>query len=167
MSRINGRDVLVLLKVAANRENRRSMRSLAEELGLSASSVSDSVKRLREAGLLGASPGTKVNRIATREFLIHGLRWVVPGSLAGVELGLPTADAAAPLREKLMGPQDFVMPLTGGPSRGVAVAPIDESAPKAAQRDPKLHLLLALADAMRVGSARSKELAASEIRAFL
>jgi hypothetical protein len=165
MSSISGRDVLVLLKVTAHQNEALSMRRLAAGLEMSPSSVADSVKRLRSVGLMKQSRGAEINRIGVREFLVHGLRWIAPGSVSGVELGLRTAAAASPLREQLIGSEEMVMPLKGGPDRGVAVSPIDEAAPRAAQQDPQLHKLLALADAIRVGNARSKELAASEIRA--
>ena len=165
MSSINGRDVLVLLKVAAHQNEALSVRRLAAGLEMSPSSVADSMKRLRAVGLMKQSSAAEINRISTREFLIHGLRWIAPGIVSGIELGLPTAGAASPLREQLIGAEEMVMPLKGGPHRGAAVAPIDEAAPRAAQLDPQLHKLLALADAIRVGDARSKQLAAREIQA--
>jgi hypothetical protein len=46
---------------------------------------------------------------------------------------------------------------------GRAVAPLYRSAPLAAAEDPRLHELLALVDALRVGRARERTLAREEL----
>jgi len=84
------------------------------------------------------------------------------------ELGLPTAHAAAPFKQKLTGDDDpVVIPLPQGPLRGRAVSPLHPLAPAAAAKDPKLHRLLAIVDAFRIGRARDRQLAVSELRACL
>ena len=46
-----------------------------------------------------------------------------------------------------------------GSARGPSVSPIYRTAPAAALRDPDLHRLLALLDALRMGRVRERELA--------
>jgi hypothetical protein len=96
------------------------------------------------------------------------VRWIAPAKIGDYELGLPTAHVADVLAEKFAGDDDpVVMPLPHGPVRGRAVTPLHPLAPQAAARDGKLHDLLALTDAFRVGSARDRQVAAVELRARL
>jgi hypothetical protein len=84
------------------------------------------------------------------------------------ELGLPTAHTSAPLKGQLAGDEDpVVIPLPHGPVRGRAVSPLHPLAPAAAAKDAKLHHLLALVDAFRIGRVRDRQLAAAELRACL
>lgn len=57
-----------------------------------------------------------------------------------------------------------VMPLAEGPERGRSLAPIHPLAPIAAAHDPRLYLLLALIDAIRIGRARERKLAAQRLK---
>ena len=162
-------DVLVVLKLVALGRASASVRELAGGLGISKSSVALSLGRLRGLGLLkGDGEETRVVKLQLRECLEHAVRWISPGSIGDWELGLPTAHAASPLADKLRGDDDpVVMPLAHGPMRGRAVSPIHPQAPFAAQRDPKLHGLLALVDALRIGRARDRSVAVMELRACL
>ena len=84
----------------------------------------------------------------------------------GVHGGAGCAGLARVLASKLPGDSDpLVMPLDEGPVRGRAVAPLHPAAGLAASKDPKLRDLLALVDAIRIGKAREREVAASELRA--
>lgn len=51
-----------------------------------------------------------------------------------------------------------------GGRRGYAIKPLHESVPRVARREPELHALLALVDALRIGQARVRSLAAIELR---
>jgi len=72
---------------------------------------------------------------------------------------MPTAHSAPPLKEEILSKVDFVWPLPRGPVRGQAIKPIYQSVPVAAENDPILYRLLALADALRVGSTRERNMA--------
>lgn len=163
-------DLLVLLKLAAHREASPSARELEAELGISKSSIANSLIRLRELELIkdGAAPGSRrVNRVILRDFLEHAVRWLVPATVGDFELGLPTAHSAKAFATKLSGDDDpLVLPLPHGPKRGRAVSPIHPKAPEAARRDPELLHLLTIVDAFRVGRARDREVAAAELRAW-
>jgi hypothetical protein len=79
-----------------------------------------------------------------------------------------TAHSAPSLAPKFIGGDDpVVIPLPRGPARGRAVTPLHPLAPGAAARDPKLYTLLALVDAFRIGGAREREVAATELGAQL
>ena len=96
---------------------------------------------------------------------LHPLDILVLLKLAATE---PTAHAAPGLAASFRGDDDpVVIPLRHGPVRGRAVTPIHPSAPGAAARDPKLHELLAIVDALRIGGARDRSVAAAELKACL
>jgi hypothetical protein len=58
----------------------------------------------------------------------------------------------------------WVWPDDDGTVRGVGLAPICASAPGAARNHEGLYRLLALVDALRVGAARDRQLAAAAVR---
>jgi hypothetical protein len=164
---LRGKDVLVLLKLAAAGRS-QTVRAVGEALGTPHSTVQDSVKRLRSFGLLADGRDAALNRLQVLEFLSHGLRWIAPGQVEAFAKGLPTARSAEPLKSKLLADGEvFVMPFEEGLQFGRAVKPIDPAAPYAASKDAALHELLALSDAIRIGDARSRSIAAKELQARL
>jgi DNA-binding transcriptional ArsR family regulator len=165
-----GADLLIAIMLAARGDTHTSVRRLGENLGLSKSAVANSLRRLRDLGLVkdDGPRGRRVNRLALRDCLEHAVRWIAPAKVGDFELGLPTAHSAGVLAKKLSGDYDpVVIPLPHGPVRGRAVTPIHPLAPRAAAKDPSLHRLLALVDALRIGRARDREVAAAELRACL
>jgi biotin operon repressor len=165
-----GADLLVALVLAAHDDPTASVRQLGEEIGLSKSAVANSLRRLRALGLVKSDGdrGRRLNKLALRDCLEHAVRWIAPATVGDFELGLPTAHAADVLAHKLAGDHDpVVMPLPHGPVRGRAVPPIHPLAAAAAARDPKLYRLLAVVDALRIGRARDREIAAAELRTWL
>ena len=157
---MKGQDLLVLLKLAVLDEAPWSYAQLSSELNLSASEIHAAIKRSLASGLY--NPLTKKpNRIALEEFLRHGLRYVFPAQPGPIRQGLPTSYAAEPLKNRILYSENEapVMPLLRGPARGPEIEPLYRSAPIAASKDPKLHRLLALVDALRSGRARERKLA--------
>lgn len=136
---------------------------------MSKSAVANSLNRLIALGLVKEEEGARrVNKLAFRDLLENAIRWVAPAKLGDFELGLPTAQSADVLAEKLVADADpVVMPLPHGPMRGRAVSPLHPLAPKAAARDERLHRLLAIIDALRMGRARDRQVAAKELRRWL
>jgi hypothetical protein len=104
-----------------------------------------------------------------KEFLIYGARYVFPVEHGGPTRGTVTAEAAAPLVKHF--PELFALPPVWpdpkGAVRGLAFSPLYKSVPEAARRDPKLHELLALVDAIRDGRAREREIAVRELTASI
>ncbi len=81
--------------------------------------------------------------------------------------GMVTAHSAHPLADKLrLGAEDGVVWRMRDPrfrAKGHVIEPLYKTAPQAAADDPALHELLALADALRIGRARERALAADEL----
>ena len=159
---LNGNDALLLIRLAAKNDP-WTFRSLGQELAMDPAALHRSVARLRESKLLDED--RLVNRSNLEEFLIHALRFLVPAQLGPEARGVPTAWGAKPLRDHVAagsGPSP-VWPDPNGRSRGPSVDPISEHASRIARDDPKLGEWLSLVDALRVGRARERNLAADEL----
>lgn len=161
---IRPQDILILLKLCLWREKAWRHIDLARDLGLSQTEVSFALSRCQASGFLDEAR-KRVNRSALLEFLLHGLKYVYPARPGSLSRGMPTAHSAAPLSKKIVSDEhdQFVWPHVDGTVRGQAIEPLYESVPFAAAKDPALHELLALVDALRVGRAREKALAAQEL----
>jgi len=161
-------DVVVLAKLVSYGGARPSMAQVAADLSLSPSQVHLSLKRLERARLVHAKSGRPILR-AVEEFLIHGVKYAFPARRGEATRGVPTAHAAPPLNEQIVGSDDLppVWPDPAGSVRGVTFEPLHKSAPKAANRDAVLHELLALIDALRDGRARERQIAERELAARL
>jgi len=157
-------DVLVLLKMAASKDKSWRLVDLAQELGLSLSEVSVSLDRAKRARLIDHS---KKNIIwpSLLEFILHGLKYVYPAEPGAICRGVPTAHSALPLSKEIVSEENdqYVWPSGNGTVRGQAIEPLYESVPLAVSKDPELHQLLALVDALRVGRARERQIAAEEL----
>jgi hypothetical protein len=180
---LHPQDIVVVLKLIANRNagKRGTYAELGKDLSMSASQVFRSVDRAETARLLNPPtvpppPGLSQepppvglwpNNKNVTEFLIHGVKYAFPVERGGPTRGVPTAEAASPLREHF--PQDFqlppVWPLAEGPVRGIGFSPLYKNVPQAASHDPKLYELLALVDAIREGRARERDFAIRELSA--
>ena len=160
-------DVVVALKLCTGNAN-SSYAKLGQELGMSASEVHASVRRLVKARLVQPEP-KMVRRGPLVEFLIHGVPYVFPASQKAEPVrGVPTAWAAPAMEGKFvvgsgshLGP---VWPDPEGDTQGTSVSPLYPSVPHAARVDKKLYDLLALVDALRIGRARERQFAKEEIR---
>ena len=156
-------DLLVVLKLWVGRGRGWNYQRLAHELGMSAAEAHNAVVRAREAGLLPSGElSAPPSPIPIKEFLIHGAKYAFPTKLGQVTRGFPTAHAASPLKDELQADTDLppVWPHKDGTVRGTSVEPLYKSATEAALSDPALYELLALLDALRMGRARERQLAA-------
>ena len=163
---VKGQDVLVLLKLVVVGGREFQIHTLADELGISASELSASLRRSMLAGLIDPVDRGCI-RPALLEFMLHGFRYVFPVKPGEITRGMRTAHSAPPLKGKIVSNTDFVWPLPRGPAKGQAIKPIYRSAPVAAQNDPVLYELLALADALRVGLTRERNMAAELLEGML
>jgi DNA-binding transcriptional ArsR family regulator len=161
---IGATDIFVLLGLLGNEQ--RTIRELAARLGISKSNVAYSLGRLAEARLLAGHRGARrLVRLAVRDLLVHGAQYLFPPRLDGFQLGLPTAYSHPSIAGQLFAAgETVVMPLAEGPVRGRVLEPIHPQAPRAAAGDDRLHEVLALVDALRVGRARERRLAADLLR---
>lgn len=156
-------DVLVLLRLAGEPTD-WTFKNLAKELGLSASEVHGALDRATESGLYDPRK-RKVKEHALLEFAEHGIPYVFPAKRLPRCQGIPTAYSAEPLKAKFVVADDdrVVWPHSEGTEYGDAIEPLYRSAPHAAFRNPKLHRRLALIDALRIGRARERKMAAEAL----
>ena len=68
------------------------------------------------------------------------------------------------MNKQIQSDENFVWPHAKGNIKGQAITPLYKSVPEAALNDPLLHEMLALVDAIRVGSAREKKIAVEELK---
>ncbi len=155
-------DIVVLLKISSKKEQPWLMKDLAMELDISASEVSESLNRSMLAGLL-ASDKKKIMQSALLEFLKYGIRYVYPQKPGSIVRGVPTALSYLPLKKYIISNDAFVWAYAEGNVRGQSIEPLHPSVPKACMRDNKLHELLALVDALRVGKIREQNIAIEEL----
>ena len=158
-------DCMLLLKLLAQQDNTRSQRELAQLLGISLSEVNAGIRRLVEAGLLRKNKQSQLIPIlnAAEEFLIGGLKYMIPAKLGEYTRGMPTA-YAAPLFHDLIALGDDPVPVwpdAQGEKKGVALLPIYSSVTKSLHRhfDQEFYDLLVLVDVIRVGKARERNMA--------
>lgn len=139
---------------------------MATQLEISVGSAHNSLKRLKLAGLVARE--WDVNKRALLEFVIHGCRYVYYVKPGATTRGVPTADAAPPLVSKVSAAElPYVWPDPEGTVRGESIEPLHDSAPRVAPRHEGFYQLLALTDAVRVGRARIRSLAETELRRLL
>ncbi len=160
-------DVVVLAKLLTVEGSRPPIARIAVELSISASEIHAGLKRLEQAGLVVSdSTGSRPVLDAAAEFLVHAVKYAFPAKRGGVTRGVPTSYAASPLSSKIVaGELPPVWPHPEGAIRGASIEPLYRSVPSAALRDPALHEMLALIDALREGRARERKLAEVEILA--
>lgn len=151
-------DVVLLLKIVSMDTSNWNQKPVSEELCVSQSEISESVARLKFAGLL-APDGKSVMKMSLMEFLEHGIKYVFPEKPGAVVRGMPTSHSAYPLKDELSSTEDYVWPHAKGTVRGHAISPLYKSVPDAAKKDASLYGLLTLVDALRVGRVREKQLA--------
>jgi hypothetical protein len=156
--------VVVLAKLVSYAGERPPIAQVAGELALSPSQVHASLKRLERSRLIDAQTGRPPLK-AVEEFLIHGVKYAFPVQRGEATRGVPTAHAALPLKDRIAENGDLppVWPDAEGEVRGVTLEPLHKAAPKAARKDPVLHELLALIDALRDGRVRERQLAEKEL----
>lgn len=155
-------DIVILLKIVALGDQNWFHHTLAEDLGISQSEVSQSLNRSRYAGLIDDAR-KNVMRMALLDFLKSGIRYVYPQRPGAVVRGIPTAHSAMPLNQMIQSEDYYVWPSAKGEARGQAIEPLYPCVLEAIKKDPKLYELLALVDAIRVGKIREQELAKMEL----
>lgn len=160
---LTGNDIFVLVRVAAG-DRPWTFRSLGVELGIDPAALHRSVARLKHAKLLNEQ--REANRSSVEEFLIHGLRYLLPAEPGPLGRGIPTAWGAAPLRGLLAAGDEAppVWPDVNGKVRGHVVEPISDGVPELVASRPDLAEWFFLMDGIRLGRARERQLAAQELR---
>lgn len=110
----------------------------------------------------------RVHAQALAEFTLHGAKYAFPGVRLPLAVGVPTSHSAPAFAGVFApGSSDFVWPHPNGSVRGIGVEPLHPSVPFAAMQDAKLYEMLALFDALRVGKARERNMAAERLLALI
>lgn len=160
---MKAQDILILLKKITTQGRKLSDRGVAESLGISASSVSESLERCRKAQLIDRRKKT-VNILALQEFLIHGIAYVFPVEVGRVGRGIATYVSASPIKEQIAGgTEKYVWHYVKGEERGQQIEPLYPTVPEAVLRDGELYQLLVIVDVLRMGKVREKEIAIKEL----
>jgi hypothetical protein len=164
-------DVVVALALASlNKEHQERLQyaRLSEMLGMSNSEAFKATRRLIAAGLVEPS-GWRPLRVPLYNYLVYGVPRAFPGKLGGPTRGIPTAWAAPALTSLLPQGSDLppVWPWRDGLARGYSVEPLFGSVPIAVENLPSLYETLALVDALRIGRARDREIAAETLKKLL
>lgn len=160
-------DILLLLKLVALGKKSWSFNKLAVELGMSASEVHAAAKRALAARLAVKEDENILPNIRNLEdFLLHGIQYVFIPERGGLNRGMPTAYASAPMNAWFVEDNEPppIWPDPEGNVRGESFSPLYKSAPVAAKNDPELYQLLALLDAIRGGRARERDIAKKELK---
>lgn len=158
-------DLVVALKLAANPRRDFLLAELAQSMDMALSSVHAALSRAEKARLVSRASGSpRAQKVAVLEFAVHGARYAFPGQLGGLTRGLATAIGGPSLREHFeLSLETPVWPDPTGPSRGTGLPPLYAGAPSAARSDPLLYDLLTLVDAIRIGAARERQMAADTL----
>lgn len=156
-------DIVILLKIIALGDSSWYHHTIAEDLNMSQSEVSQSLNRSKYAGLIDSTK-KKVNKLAFTELLLNGISYVFPQQPGPIVRGLLTAHSAQPLNKIINSNENYVWPYAKGLDRGQAIVPLYSTAVQASLKDQNLYELLTLVDAIRVGRTREKELAKTELK---
>lgn len=153
-------DVVVQARILLFPNDGWSNLQIARDLSMSASEVGQSLERCKRARLIDSEKRVPM-RHAFLEFIVHGLSYVFPAVVGPMTRGLPTAHSAPPLDRLItQGAEPYVWPWSRGESRGQSILPLYSTVPESAAALPALHEFLALVDALRIGRARERNLAA-------
>lgn len=134
---------------------------VAAGLGISQSSVHRALQQLEASRLLGDDDSR------LRNLLVYAVAHVYPPKLGPPARGVPTAHSHPTLAATIRASDEMVWPHDGGDAMGVALDPLHPCVPAAALRAPAFHEFMALIDALRVGRARERALAAERLDAML
>jgi len=166
MKKHNGmrpQDVVILLKMITLQNSNWTFAQIAASLQISESEVSNAMERNKLAGL--ASPDkAKVNKLALREFLIYGIKYVFPPLIGYSTRGIATAHSAPPVNQFIAeNDENYVWKYYKGTRRGNSIFSLYEKIPKIVESQPELYEFLAIIDTLRTGKKREIEIAIYEL----
>ena len=169
---LSGRNLSVLLKILAKKDSLWNQKTLAKELNIAQSEVSDSLEKLRLSKLLQKVEDRDIVAVsACEEFFTHGLKYIIPIKHEERGRGIATSFAAPVFRDKFMVPvNDKPVWLTeAGQDEGYGVIPLYSKLPEALLNTPDIEFynILAIVDALRESRARGKNIAKEKFNAFL
>ena len=156
-------DIVVLLKLISFGNQKWTFAEIANALQISETEVSFAMERNKLAGLVNPAKN-KVNKLALREFLIYGLKYVFPPQVGHSARGIATAHSAPPINNRIAEGNDFyVWSYYKGTKRGNTIVPLYANIPKIVENQSGLYELLTIADTLRIGKKREVEIAINEL----
>ncbi len=155
---IKGQDLVLALKITLIQDEGFTVRSLAKDLEISISEVSNALSRLAFARLINPDK-KRVSLASLYEFIVHGVPYVYPVKAGVIKRGVPTSFSQPTLSHLINSDDVFVWQTPKGKIKGSSIEPLYPTVPNFIENDPPLHRLLALVDMIRVGRVREKKLA--------
>ena len=166
-SELDGKDVLVLLKVASHKGHRWELNELAFELDSSINDIQISVFKMLNLNLINSNTINAETRIF-KEFILselHSLFGVVPGPIVK---GISTGAKSGPVFiEGLPRISIFAWPHPDGLEKGFEIHPLSPKCPFAALNDSRLRSLLAITETIRIQGNKATNWAERELDKFL
>jgi hypothetical protein len=166
MKKNNGmrpQDVVILLKIITLGIKKWSIVEMADSLNISISEISKSMERNAVAGLVSADK-TRVNKLALRDCLIYGLKYVFPPQPGSSTRGIATAHSAPPVNQRIAeNSENYVWKYYKGTKRGNSIVPLYDKVPKIVENQPELYEFLTIVDTLRIGKKREIEIAIEEL----
>lgn len=156
-------DIVVLLKITTYNNDNWLMKDLANQLFISPSEITESLNRSVESGLISNNK-KRVMTSSLLDFIVYGLKYVFPQKPGSLVRGIKTSHSALPLSNMIASNEIYVWPYFQGDSKGFAIEPLHKNVPRACINDSKLHELLALVDAIRIGNKREFNMAVKELK---
>jgi hypothetical protein len=150
-------DIVVALQLML--ESSAQFKQLAESTGISAGECHNAVRRLRLSQLVQAGE-RRPSSDALHQFLVQGVPFAFPAVVGAGTIGIATAYSSSAFRGIIESPDHFVWPDAAGPVRGQSLTPLFPGAPALPSRNQPLYELLAIVDALRVGTTRVRKVAA-------
>ena len=156
-------DVVILLKMIILNNKSWTFAEIANDLQMSETEVSFAMERNKIAGLVSPDK-TKVNKLALREFLIYGIKYVFPPQPGHSARGVATAHSAPPIKEHIAeGNEHYVWAYYKGTKRGNTIVPLYAKIPKIVENQLDLYDFLTIIDTLRIGKKREIEIAINEL----
>jgi hypothetical protein len=134
-------------------------KAVAKATGSSIGECHNAVRRLGISRLILADERRPAGELL-HQFLAHGAPFAFPAIIGAEIVGVPTAHSAPPFQAIVDSSIGFVWGHADGTTRGQSIIPLFPGAPLLAVNNPPLYELLALIDALRVGGARVRTIAA-------
>jgi len=166
MKRHNGmrpQDIVILLKMIALHDKKWTFAQIAEALQISESEVSYAMERNKLAGLVNPAKN-RVNKLALRDFIIYGIKYVFPPQVGHSARGIATAHSAPPVNQYITeGDEHYIWSYYKGTKRGNTIVPLYDKIPKIVYNEPELYEFFAIIDTLRIGKKREVEIAIAEL----
>lgn len=144
---LKSHDIAILGSLVV-REHWPSQIQISGDLNISQSEVSIGFKALQNVGLINIR-SKKINKIATKEFIIHAIKYLAPIEKKGIGRGFLAGPSSPFFSGKVHSSDNYIWPHEEGDSRGIVVNSLVSTIPSAIITNKDLYLFLSIADIFR------------------